>query len=59
VGIDPRTVELDLDGFKASFGVDPATEQLTHRELQARRETIRRNLAERPRSRPGPRPRRR
>jgi ubiquinone biosynthesis protein len=51
VGIDPRTVELDLDGFKASFGVDPDTEQLTHRDLQARRETIRRNLAGRPRSR--------
>ena len=56
VGIDPRTVELDLDGFKASFGVDPATEQLTHRELQARRETIRRNLAERPAPVPAPGP---
>jgi ubiquinone biosynthesis protein len=59
VGIDPRTVELDLDGFKAGFGLEPGTEQLTHRQLQARRETIRRNLTERPRPRPGSRPRRR
>ena len=55
VGIDPRTVELDLDGVKASFGVDDETTQLTHRELRARRETIQRNLSERPRPRPGSR----
>src|ERR687894_221840 len=48
VGIDPRTVELDLHGVKASFGVDDETTQLTHRELRARRETIQRNLSERP-----------
>jgi len=47
VGIDPRTVEVDLDGVKASFGVDASTERLTHRELRRRRETIRRNLARR------------
>jgi hypothetical protein len=51
VGVDPRTVELDLEGVKASFGVDGETAQLTHRELRARRETIRRNLSARPRSR--------
>jgi ubiquinone biosynthesis protein len=52
VGIDPRTVELDMSGVKASFGLDPDTEGLTHRQLQERRATIRRNLAER-RRKPG------
>jgi ubiquinone biosynthesis protein len=47
VGVDPRTVEVDLDGVRASFGVDAGTERLTHRELRRRRETIRRNLARR------------
>jgi ubiquinone biosynthesis protein len=47
VGVDPRAVEVDLAGVKASFGVDDSTERLTHRELQRRRETIRQNLASR------------
>jgi ubiquinone biosynthesis protein len=47
VGIDPRTVDLDLTGVKASFGLDESTEKLTHRELQARRATMRENLANR------------
>jgi ubiquinone biosynthesis protein len=47
VGVDPRTVEVDLSGVKASFGLDESTEQLTHRDLQRRREVIRRNLARR------------
>jgi ubiquinone biosynthesis protein len=47
VGVDPRTVEVDLAGVKASFGLDESTEQLTHRELQRRRETIRENLSRR------------
>lgn len=47
VGIDPRDVEVDLTGVKASMGVDESTERLTHRELRRRRETIRRNLATR------------
>jgi ubiquinone biosynthesis protein len=51
VGIDPRRVELDLSGVKASFGVDDDTEGLTHRQLQERRATIRRNLTGRGRSR--------
>jgi len=52
VGIDPRAVEVDLSGVKASFGVDDEVEGLTHRELRQRRETIRRNLAGRSRGRP-------
>jgi ubiquinone biosynthesis protein len=47
VGIDPRGIELDLTGVKASFGLDGSTEKLTHRELQARRATMRENLAKR------------
>jgi hypothetical protein len=31
----------DLSGVKASFGLDEATEHLTHRELQARRAQVR------------------
>jgi ubiquinone biosynthesis protein len=45
VGIDPRTVEVDLTGVKASFGLDAETSSLTHRDLQARRAMMRDNLA--------------
>ena len=51
VGIDPRGVDLDLSGVRASFGVDDEG-PMTHRELRQRRETIRRNLAGRSRGRP-------
>ncbi|MGH9193699.1 MAG: ABC1 kinase family protein, partial [Acidimicrobiales bacterium] len=47
VGIDPRRIELDMTGVKASFGISDDTEGLTHRQLQQRRETIRRNLSRR------------
>jgi ubiquinone biosynthesis protein len=47
VGIDPRGIDLDMSGVKASFGLDETTEGLTHRQLQQRRATIRRNLARR------------
>jgi len=47
VGIDPRRIELDMSGVKASFGIADDTEALTHRQLQQRRETIRRNLSQR------------
>ena len=36
--------EPDLTGFKASFGLDDSVQTLTYRELQARRERIRKNL---------------
>ncbi len=37
-----------MTGMKASFGVDPAaTDRLTYRELQERRELIRQRLAKR------------
>jgi ubiquinone biosynthesis protein len=45
IGMDPTDVEMDLTGIKASFGVDPqATESLTYRDLQQRREIIRHRL---------------
>ncbi|MCB0999224.1 MAG: AarF/ABC1/UbiB kinase family protein [Acidimicrobiales bacterium] len=40
LGIDHTAVEMNMDGVKASFGVDATTESLTYRELQARRELI-------------------
>ena len=42
IGID--AVELDLDGVKAGFGLDPSVERLTHRELQARRALIQQRM---------------
>jgi ubiquinone biosynthesis protein len=50
VGIDPRRVDLDLTGVKASFGLDDTTQRLTHRDLRRRRDTIRRNLGRRGRA---------
>jgi ubiquinone biosynthesis protein len=46
LGIGP--VELDLDGVKAGFGLDPSVERLTHRELQARRAQIQQRMRDRP-----------
>ena len=45
VGVDPRSVPVDLTGVKASFGLDASTESITHRDLLARRATIRENMA--------------
>jgi hypothetical protein len=47
MGVDPRTMAVDLEGVKAGFGVDPSTSGLTYRELQARREKIRKRFAAR------------
>jgi ubiquinone biosynthesis protein len=44
LGIDGEPVEFDLNGVKASFGVDLSTEQLTYRDLQARRELIQKRM---------------
>jgi ubiquinone biosynthesis protein len=51
VGIDPRSMRVDLSGVKASFGVDATTEGLTYRDLQKRRELIRSRFEERRRKR--------
>jgi ubiquinone biosynthesis protein len=44
VGMEPTEYEFDADGIRAAFGVDGSVESLTYRELQERRETIRRRL---------------
>jgi ubiquinone biosynthesis protein len=40
LGIDHTSIEMNMDGVKAGFGVDATTDSLTYRELQARRELI-------------------
>jgi ubiquinone biosynthesis protein len=47
VGVDLRVQGLDLEGLKASVGLPGEVEQLTYRDLQARRELIRRRMEER------------
>ena len=44
LGIDQRSLELNMDGVKAGFGVDASTQQLTYRELQSRRALIQRRM---------------
>jgi ubiquinone biosynthesis protein len=44
LGIDPTNVEINMDGVKASFGVETNTDALTYRELQARRELIQKRM---------------
>jgi ubiquinone biosynthesis protein len=44
LGVDPRAVEFDMDGVKASMGLDPSVDRLTYRELQARRELIQKRM---------------
>ncbi len=44
LGIDHTSIEMNMDGVKAGFGVDAATETLTYRELQARRELIQKRM---------------
>jgi len=46
LGIDHRSIEMNMDGVKASFGVDASTDSLTYRELQARRELIQKRMRE-------------
>jgi ubiquinone biosynthesis protein len=45
VGMDPTTYEIDMEGVKGAFGVDPTIETLTYRDIQQRRELIRKRLA--------------
>ena len=44
LGIDHTSIEMNMDGVKAGFGVDASTEKLTYRELQARRELIQKRM---------------
>lgn len=47
VGMNPEEYDLDLTAVKGSFGVDPSTESLTYRDLQERRDLIRKRLGNR------------
>jgi ubiquinone biosynthesis protein len=44
VGVDPRQHALDLDGMRAQMGVTPDVESMSYRDLQARRELIRKRM---------------
>ena len=44
VGIDPRQHAVDLDGMRAQLGVTSDVERMTYRDLQARRELIRKRM---------------
>ncbi len=44
VGVDPRVQTVDLDGMRASLGVSSDVERMTYRDLQARRELIRKRM---------------
>ncbi len=50
LGIDHTQVEINLDGVKASLGVDASTERLTYRDLQERRALINKRMQERGRA---------
>ncbi len=51
VGLDPGSMDVDLDGMRASMGLGPEVKSLTFRELQQRRETIMRRMGEHRRQR--------
>ncbi|MGI8493210.1 MAG: ABC1 kinase family protein [Acidimicrobiales bacterium] len=44
IGVDPREHVVDLDGVRASLGVTEDVETLTYRDLQERRELIRKRM---------------
>jgi ubiquinone biosynthesis protein len=45
-GTKGEPFEIDLEGFKASFGLDPSVESLTYEDLQERRKLIRERFEE-------------
>ncbi len=44
LGVDPTAVTIDMEGVKASFGLDPTIDSLTYRDLQARRDLIQKRM---------------
>jgi ubiquinone biosynthesis protein len=46
LGMAVTATDLDLDAVKASMGVDPSVQTLTYRDVQERREIIRRRMGE-------------
>ena len=51
LGIDPQSMQLDLDSVKAGFGLDASVDGLTYRELQKRRELIQKRMRDHVQSR--------
>ncbi len=47
LGVDPSSYRVDLTAVKGSFGLDDTVDTLTYRDLQKRRELIRKRLAHR------------
>ncbi len=47
IGMDPNAYTVDLTGVKGTFGVEAEVERFTYRELQERRDLIRRRLGAR------------
>ena len=41
VGVDVRSTPVDLDGLRASMGLSTDTREITHKEIQQRREALR------------------
>jgi ubiquinone biosynthesis protein len=58
IGIDPRDHLVDMDGVRAAVGVGGDVDHLTYRELQQRRELIRKRMDDHRRERFGRRRRR-
>jgi ubiquinone biosynthesis protein len=46
IGVDPRDNPVDMDGIRAAVGVSGDVDRLTYRDLQARRELIRKRMDE-------------
>ena len=51
IGIDPRSVAVNLDGIKASMGMESDTPAVTYRDLQQRRQVIQKRMEQRRRKR--------
>ena len=47
IGIDPRALPVNLDGLKASMGIEGDTGSITYRELQERRQIIQKRMEQR------------
>jgi ubiquinone biosynthesis protein len=46
IGVDPRAQPVDLTGVRSSLGLAPETEKISYRELQQRRDEVRKKLTE-------------
>ncbi len=51
VGLDPRNIAFDIEGFRRGLGVTADVEGITHRDLQERSKQVQQKLEK---SRPSP-----